>query len=147
MNELKTQLVAGPGVTPDPFELTIKQRAQLMKHLFDTKLIPVLAVKGEDYSRYASKEATKANANFGALADMFKGSKLDKYHVWAVFMMKHIQAILTWVSQRKLEDEGIQGRFTDATNYLMIGWTMLIEDGVIPVDEAVPLFEPDEEIK
>ena len=121
----------------DKVELTIPQRASLMKHLFETKLVPMLAVKGEDYSRYASKENTKANANFGALADMFKGSELDKYHVWAVFMMKHIQAILTWVSQRKLESEKIDGRFLDAANYIMIGWTMLIEDGIIeaPITE------------
>lgn len=118
-------------------ELTITERAELMKQLFEQHLIPTLAKKAQDYSRYASKDETKANANFGALSDMFKGAEMDRYHVWAVFMMKHIQAILTWVSQRKLEDEGIQGRFIDAANYIMIGWTMLFEDGVLeyPITE------------
>lgn len=117
-------------------ELTITERAEMMKRLFEEYLIPTLARKAQDYSRYASKDETKANANFGALADMFKGSDIDRYHIWAVFMMKHIQAILTWVSQRKLEDEGIQGRFVDAANYIMIGWTMLYEDGILKYPEV-----------
>lgn len=116
-------------------KLSVEERADLIKKIVNKKLLPVLSRKGTDYSRYIrndDKNRFAANASFGGVANLLKGREgVDEYVVWFVFLVKHFQAIASWVCERELISEKIEGRFVDAINYLLIGWTMLIEDGII----------------
>ncbi len=47
---------------------------------------------------------------------------------WTVFFLKHIDAIVTHMTQPALPiSEGMSGRFADALNYLKLGWALLQE--------------------
>lgn len=74
----------------------------------------ILTAKGRDY---AGPEGTDRLANFRRLAQRLD---LPMRVVWAVYFMKHIDAIMSWVKTGKVESEGLQGRFDDAHNYLYL---------------------------
>lgn len=80
----------------------------------------VLGAKGHDY--------TQGNAdrllNFKRLAAAFGCSPLL---VWAIYLEKHLDAIRTYVMTGGVTSEPIEGRITDARNYLALG-RALIED-------------------
>ena len=113
--------------------ITVEDREEFLGNIVKKYMLPVLSQKGRDYTAYTADEDGKvsANANFSALAEMLSDPNIDKYQVWSVFFLKHIQAILSWVATRSVESEEIEGRLTDALNYLVILWSMLVEDDTI----------------
>ena len=49
--------------------------------------------------------------------------------VWAVFFNKHIQAILSHAGDPNMHQaEPIDSRYSDALNYLFLGFALLVED-------------------
>ena len=114
--------------------ISVGDRAAFVQAIVQKFLLPVMAAKGKDYTEYAAEVQKKsANANFVAIADMLqKREGVDKYIVWSVYWLKHVQSLLSWITTRKLESEGLEGRLTDAINYLFILWSMLVEDGILP---------------
>jgi len=71
----------------------------------------ILFRKGQDY-QCGSNDVL---ANFRRIAERLSLSPLE---VWAVYFLKHIDAILTFVRQGTVASEDIKGRFNDARNYL-----------------------------
>lgn len=74
----------------------------------------VLKLKGSDYSDSQGKNRL---SNFERLAE-----RLDSTpeRIWAVYFMKHIDAILTYCKDGQVSSEGIEGRILDARNYLAL---------------------------
>lgn len=74
----------------------------------------VLKLKGSDYS-----DAKGGNrlSNFERLS-----KRLDSTpeKILAVYLMKHIDAILTYCKDGQVSSEGIEGRILDARNYLAL---------------------------
>ena len=68
-------------------------------------------------------------------ADVLKNFKdtaarcgLTPEQAWAVFFLKHIDAITTFMTKPDLPvSEAPEGRFCDALNYLKLGWALLKE--------------------
>ncbi|RLC39729.1 MAG: hypothetical protein DRH51_06665 [Candidatus Coatesbacteria bacterium] len=71
----------------------------------------ILFRKGHDY-QCGSDDVL---ANFKRIAERLSLSPLE---VWAVYFLKHIDAILTFVKKGEVASEDIEGRFNDARNYL-----------------------------
>lgn len=84
--------------------------------LFDT-CQSTLKKKGHDY---AGDYNVLANFNRNAAI-----TGLEPEQVWAIYFMKHIDAIMTYVKDGKLESEGIEGRVIDAINYLILFGAMV----------------------
>jgi hypothetical protein len=74
----------------------------------------ILKIKGSDYSDSTGKNRL---ANFERLASRLS---LTDEQVWAVYFMKHVDSILTFCSDGEVKSEAIEGRITDARNYLAL---------------------------
>lgn len=79
----------------------------------------ILFKKGNDYSSDADRLA-----NFKRLAGRLG---LDPMQVWAVYFIKHIDAILTYCKNLEVQSEAIRLRFADARNYLDLGLALIEE--------------------
>lgn len=63
--------------------------------------------------------------NFKAVADR---TGLTPEQAWCVYFLKHIDAITSIMAKPHLPvSEAPLGRFSDAINYLMLGWALLKE--------------------
>lgn len=112
--------------------ISVADREEFLAAIVKKHMLPIMAAKGRDYTAYnAEAKAKSANSNFVGVAEMMGDSHIDKYRVWAVFFTKHLQSILTWIATRSVASEKIEGRLVDALNYLVILWSMLVEDGVV----------------
>lgn len=80
----------------------------------------LLLKKGADYTRHDPDRL----ANFKTVA---AGLGMKPEQVWAIYFMKHIDAIMAYVKTGKAESEAISGRTDDAINYLLL-FEALIED-------------------
>lgn len=63
--------------------------------------------------------------------------------VWAVYVLKHILAMLAWVKTGKVESEGLEGRAVDVRLYMPLGLGIaqdqekeIAETGQIPVEQS-----------
>lgn len=94
----------------------------LKKYLED--VIDVLDKKGKAYSG-----TDNVNANIESTAESLK---ITKYQVWSVFFKKHIDCIFNSIADNPEapvdNTESLDGRITDAINYLLILKTMLVDD-------------------
>jgi hypothetical protein len=63
-------------------------------------------------------------ANFKRIAERLGA---DPIKIWAVYFMKHIDAILQYVKDGTESPEGVYGNFIDAMNYLDLGNAILKE--------------------
>lgn len=105
-------------ITVDKFDLLVEAAR--------TRQDEILRTKGADYTR---KDPDRL-ANFKNNA---KGIGITAMQVWAVYFMKHIDAIMTYVQTGKVESEAITGRLDDAHNYLYLLEAMIDEQ-----DECEP---------
>lgn len=99
----------------------------------------ILLCKGKEYARDDYKDDVLSN--FKRIA---KALEVDPIKVWAVYFMKHIDAILNFVNTgRTASDETIKGRFADARNYLALGfglvWETIQGNGLSSIHEGVNL--------
>ncbi len=86
-----------------------------------TRCLGVLTAKGHDYA----PEEEDRLSNFKLVGSRIG---LQPIPIWYVYFMKHIIAIETMVKEGKLLSEDIEGRFTDAINYLLLGEALLIDE-------------------
>ena len=89
----------------------------------------ILRAKGNDYA--AGMANQEGNANFQLVAELLEGAPMDELTVWAVYFLKHVCSIVTFIRTRNLESEGLAGRFHDIANYANIGHTICIENDML----------------
>lgn len=82
--------------------------------------IGIMGKKGNDY---AGNEDVLRNFKLNA-----ERLGLRPEQIWAVYFMKHIDAILTYVSDQRIQSEPIDGRIQDSINYLLLFQAMVTEE-------------------
>tara|TARA_R110002020_G_scaffold253235_1_gene466976 strand:- start:235 stop:639 length:405 start_codon:yes stop_codon:yes gene_type:complete len=106
-----------------------KQMKQLIKVIFE-----------QCSSTHASGSKEYANdnhnifANFERVADRLD---LSKQEALIVYLLKHIDGIISHVKGHKSQREDVRGRITDAIVYLCILWAMEESDNLAGIDEDV----------
>jgi len=86
---------------------------------FIARMIEILDTKGPDYSNSDDRLA-----NFKRLAQLLGTTPLQ---IWAVYAMKHMDAIMTYAKSGKVASEEITGRFLDLANYAVLGAALVQE--------------------
>jgi hypothetical protein len=123
-----------------PRPMSVEERLDVVNAIIGRYVHPIMTAKGRDYTEYLVHteggvkgiHVTSANANFQGVADLLSSRQgIDKYVTWAVYFVKHIQAILSWVCTRQVKSEPIESRMADAINYVFILWSMLVEDAIV----------------
>lgn len=103
--------------------MTNARRTELAKTLLD-EVLTTLSNKGRAYSG-----DDDANSNFKEVSRLLG---MTKYQVWAVYFVKHVQAILNAIHSDPINPvehtEGMRGRIIDAIAYLTILQSLLLED-------------------
>ena len=96
--------------------MTQKQVQSLIRKIFDK----VQQIRGEGQKEYARKE-DNAFANFERI-----GSWLDKSkeEVLMIYLMKHIDRIISWVDGHRSQREDVTGRIIDCIVYLCLLYGM-----------------------
>lgn len=92
--------------------MTLKQFAEFATK-FREDMKAITDVKNVDYSL-----GDDAMSNFVELGRLI-GIRPEQ--VFAVFMMKHVTAVMRWVAAGRVESEGLRGRFLDVANYAILG--------------------------
>jgi hypothetical protein len=72
----------------------------------------ILVKKGADYS-----VGDDRLSNFRMIAET---TGLTMRQVWAVYVNKHLFAVMKWVREGQVESEPIHGRFVDVANYMAL---------------------------
>lgn len=80
----------------------------------------ILKVKGNDYTRHEADRLSNFKRSAAAIG-------LSPLQVWAIFLNKHLDAIMAYVKTGRVESEGIQGRFDDVQNYMYLGEALIEE--------------------
>lgn len=94
--------------------MEFKERAEFIKSFIDKHVHPVMAAKGEEYSRGEED----CNSNFKRVAEAVGG---DPITICYVYLAKHLDSIASYVKTGEVKsDEPIEGRIGDAVNYLLI---------------------------
>jgi hypothetical protein len=88
----------------------------------------IMAVAAPDYAQ----SDVDVNANFARVGSrmerIFTGNRAPKYKAFAVYFLKHMDAIEGWLAGNEQKKEPIEGRIDDAINYLEMLLTMIAED-------------------
>lgn len=87
----------------------------------------MLGMKGADYT-----DGKDRLYNFKSVGGLCNTPALM---VWLIYFLKHIYAIISFCVKGKVESEPIQGRITDAINYLVL-LEGLVEEQTPPPQEA-----------
>lgn len=83
----------------------------------------ILMCKGKEYARDDYEDDVLSN--FKRIAKVLG---VPPIKVWAIFFMKHVDAILNFVNTGEvLSQESIKGRIADARNYLALGFGLMYE--------------------
>lgn len=86
---------------------------------FDAECAETLGCKGVEYGGRGDRLAN------------FKGEAaqlgLKPEQIWAVYFMKHIRSIMSYVREGKVFSEAIRSRFMDARNYIDLGLALVEE--------------------
>ena len=80
----------------------------------------LLSIKGYDYARVDTDDAfgdVNRLRNFEVIAGLLGGAPMDAITVCAVYWLKHVLALCTYIATRRLESEPLASRFTDLQNY------------------------------
>jgi len=91
--------------------LNHQQREKLIKDLLG-KAEELRIKKGNDYSGMVD-----VNSNFKRLGERLG---LSPMQILWVYLVKHLDAIETFIKDGKVKSEPIEGRIIDAVNYLLI---------------------------
>jgi hypothetical protein len=89
----------------------------------DKESTDILLAKGPDYASHAGDNRL---ANFESVAQLLKGAPIDAATVCAVYWLKHVFAICTYIRNRRPGSEPILGRFADERNYNALLWACLV---------------------
>ena len=101
--------------------MTNKQFEKLLKE-FRLQQDKLVKTKGHDYTIGQGEEDRLFN--FKWVAEVLGISPLQ---VMAVYWLKHILAILTFIKTGSVKSEGLAGRFLDENNYNLLGYALTKE--------------------
>lgn len=101
-------------------------RNKIIADFFHYQCLPLLQDKGLDYS--AGLKTPSMNANFSEAAESLGIDGVDKYVIWSVYFAKHLTALIKWIKTREVASEPLSSRIADMVNYLLILYSMTIED-------------------
>lgn len=114
----------------------------------------ILRVKGAAYARDEQLEAADRLGNFKRTAEVLG---IDPLQVASIFFLKHVDGLLTWVTNMCKEPppsflprtggESIEGRFVDGRNYLDLLFGLAVEraQGTSPGATFAATFLPGKE--
>ena len=105
--------------------MKLSERNRLIERYHKVQL-EILNLKGMDYT--GGQESKDANANFKEAARRLEGAPMSMWTSWAVYLIKHVIAVETFVRTGRVESEGIEQQLHDIANYANIGLSMLRED-------------------
>lgn len=100
--------------------MTQEERAKYIAGFLEGHCFKLLATKGVEYTL----SGLDVNNNFKRLGNELN---LDPNKVLWIFLKKHLDAILNFINNGKVESEPIEGRIADAVNYLLILASILEE--------------------
>ena len=80
----------------------------------------LLKVKGDDYTRHEDDRLSNFKRSGASIG-------LSPIQVWAIFINKHIDAVMAFVKTGRTESESIQGRLDDIVNYCYLGEALVRE--------------------
>lgn len=103
---------------------------------YQEQQMKILDAKGADYTGGQASE--DGNANFKEVARRLSGAPMNEMTVWAVYFLKHVMAIETFVKVGRVESEGMEGRFDDLANYANIGRTIFEESHTFQTFAVLP---------
>jgi len=101
-----------------PFYMSSRAKEFIEEHCF-----PLLDTKGHDYTQGSAD----VNNNFKRAASRLEGRGFDMFDIWAVYFFKHVDALETFVQDRSVKSEPVEGRIADSINYALILVTLLKE--------------------
>lgn len=110
-------------------------RAEVIESFLETYSGPVMKDKGGAYSRGEEN----SNSNFYRVGEALGHSPMETAWVYA---LKHIDAISAYIkggcNGKLIGGESVEGRIGDAVNYLLILYSILVQEGVLdnPVDDG-----------
>ena len=108
-----------------------------MKKLIKVIFEHCLATHASGSKEYANDDAN-IFANFERVADRLD---LSKQEALLVYLLKHIDGIVSHVKGQKSQREDVRGRITDAIVYLCILWAMEEQDDL---DSSTSMTSPPE---
>ena len=79
----------------------------------------ILAAKGPEYAGHGGDNRL---ANFETIEVLLRGAPVDALTVAAVYWLKHVLAICTYIRTRKEGVESLESRFADERNYNALLW-------------------------
>lgn len=101
-------------MTPEEF--------RVFREKLQAECTQIIIAKGKDYS--GEKDVL---TNFKRCAERL-GMENDVIKIWAVYFIKHLDAILAYVATGKVASESIRSRIIDAKNYLDFGLAIAEEN-------------------
>ena len=85
----------------------------------DEEANSILKAKGPEYAGHGEDNRL---ANFETIAELLRGAPIDALTVAAVYWLKHVFAICTYVRTRQEGSEPMFGRWADERNYNALTW-------------------------
>ena len=98
----------------------------LMKSIFKD----VQSMREAGQKEYA-RESDNAFANFERIGGLLHKTKEE---ILMVYLLKHMDGIVSWVEGHKSQRESVKGRIIDAITYLCLLYGMSMEDTLISPD-------------
>ena len=96
-----------------------------MNLLISEEIIPkIIATRDAGQKEYAQDE-DNVFANFERVGNRLN---ISREKVLMVYLLKHIDGISAYILGHKSQREDVRGRLTDAIVYLMLLWSMVVED-------------------
>lgn len=92
---------------------------------------------GDEIERKNADYAGESPSAFAAFDEAASVLGLTREQVWAVFYMKHVQALVRFIKQGKLDSEDITSRLTDLAAYPAIFAAMLEDEKKSPIGDAI----------
>lgn len=96
-----------------------------MNLLISEEIIPkIIATRDAGQKEYA-QDKDNVFANFERIGNRLN---ISREKVLMVYLLKHIDGISAYTLGHKSQREDVRGRLTDAIVYLMLLWSMVVED-------------------
>jgi len=95
-----------------------------LSSLIETIFKEVQSTREAGQKEYA-RESNNAFANFERIGGLLHKTREE---ILMVYLLKHMDGIVSWVEGHKSQREDVTGRITDAITYLCLLWGMTLKD-------------------
>ena len=96
-----------------------------MNMIISEEILPKIKAARDAGQREYAQDEDNVFANFERVADTLK---ISREKVLMVYLLKHIDGISAYTKGHKSQREDVRGRLTDAIVYLMLLWSMVIQE-------------------